>query len=234
MVVSLVPRRRQRAADPGPARPAGRTGAGRRRSAPASGLPRSTTYRLLGVLVEHGFVSYLPEERRYGLGVVDLRAGLDATRGRCRCGGSPSRCCSRLVGTVHQHAHLAVLHGPDVYYVIEERAPGRPPLVTDVGVRLPATADRLRAGHPVALPPRQLRALFPTAADAGPARRPRSAHARPSCGSCWCRPAGTGTPRRSTWSPPGLASVGLAGHRPHRASGRRHLGDLRLRQSSRG
>ena len=33
---------------------------------------------------------------------------------------------------------IAVLHGRDVLYVVEERAPGRPPLVTDVGVRLPA------------------------------------------------------------------------------------------------
>ena len=31
-----------------------------------------------------------------------------------------------------------MLHGRDVLYVLEERAPGRPPLVTDVGVRLPA------------------------------------------------------------------------------------------------
>ena len=29
-------------------------------------LPRSTTYRLLGILIERGFASYLPEERRYG------------------------------------------------------------------------------------------------------------------------------------------------------------------------
>ncbi len=35
-------------------------------------------------------------------------------------------------------AHLAVLHGADVVYVIEERAKGRARLVTDVGVRLPA------------------------------------------------------------------------------------------------
>ena len=32
-----------------------------------------------------------------------------------------------------------MLHGPDVYYVIEQRAPRRRTLVSDVGVRLPAT-----------------------------------------------------------------------------------------------
>ena len=31
----------------------------------ALALPRSTVYRLLGVLEEHGFVLHFPEERRY-------------------------------------------------------------------------------------------------------------------------------------------------------------------------
>jgi len=43
--------------------------------------------------------------------------------------------CDHLVDAARHNAHLAVLHGRDVLYVIEERAPGRPPLVTDVGVR---------------------------------------------------------------------------------------------------
>jgi DNA-binding IclR family transcriptional regulator len=43
--------------------------------------------------------------------------------------------CDHLVDATRHNAHLAVLHGRDVLYVIEERAPGRPPLVTDVGVR---------------------------------------------------------------------------------------------------
>ena len=101
-------------------------------------LPRSTTYRLLGTLIEQGFVSYLPEERRYGLGVVSFELGSAYAR------QMPLRriahpVLSRLVDQVGQNAHLAVLHGSDVYYVIEERASGQAPLVSDVGVRLPAT-----------------------------------------------------------------------------------------------
>src|SRR4051795_13137848 len=39
------------------------------------GLPRSTTYALLGELEAAGFVVHLPEERRYGLGVGAFEIG---------------------------------------------------------------------------------------------------------------------------------------------------------------
>jgi DNA-binding IclR family transcriptional regulator len=54
-----------------------------------------------------------------------------------------------------------VLHGRDVLYVLEERAPGRPPLVTDVGVRLPAQLTASGRAVLAALPAPQVRALFP-------------------------------------------------------------------------
>ena len=60
-------------------------------------------------------------------------------------------------------AHLAVLHGRDVLYVVEERAPGRPPLVTDVGVRLPAHLTASGRAILAALPSAQVRALYPDA-----------------------------------------------------------------------
>src|SRR3954471_23284731 len=82
-------------------------------------LPRSTTYRLLGALVEQGFVSYLPEERRYGLGVVTFEMGSSYSRQMpLRRVAHPV--LSRLAATSRENAHLAVLHGPDVYYVIEQ------------------------------------------------------------------------------------------------------------------
>ena len=127
------------------------------------GLPRSTTYRLLGVLVDHGFVGYLPEEKRYGLGVVTFELGSTYSR-QMPLRRIAQPVLSRLVGSVHQHAHLAVLHGTDVYYVIEERAAGLPPLVTDVGVRLPATLTASGLAILSRLPARQVRALHPTAA----------------------------------------------------------------------
>jgi DNA-binding IclR family transcriptional regulator len=71
---------------------------------------------------------------------------------------------TRLVATTKQNAHLAVLYGRDVYYVIEERASGRPPLVTDVGVRLPATLTASGLAILSRLPTSQLRATYPDAA----------------------------------------------------------------------
>src|SRR5690606_8885111 len=39
------------------------------------GLPRSSTYHLLAVLGGQGFVTHLPEERAYGLGVTAFEVG---------------------------------------------------------------------------------------------------------------------------------------------------------------
>ena len=46
-------------------------------------------------------------------------------------------------------------------YVVEQRAPGRPPLVTDVGVRLPAQLTASGRAMLADLPPAQVKALFP-------------------------------------------------------------------------
>src|SRR3954449_9600193 len=126
-------------------------------------LPRSTTYRLLGALSEQGFVSYLPEERRYGLGVVAFELGSSYSR-QMPLRRIAQPVLTRLVRTAGQNAHLAVLHGADVYYVIEERAARRPPLVTDVGVRLPATLTASGLAILSSLPPAQVKAIYPNAA----------------------------------------------------------------------
>ena len=141
-----------------------RAGAGRRRSPATSGCPRSSVYHLLAVLRREGFVTHLPEERRYGLGVAAFELGSAYTRqeplqriarpvagpaGRQRPRTTPTwRCCTAR----------------DVLYVVEERAAGRPPLVTDVGVRLPAHLTASGLAMLAALPPAQVRALFPSRA----------------------------------------------------------------------
>ena len=127
----------------------------------AVGIPRSTAYHLLNAMIAEGFVVHLPEDHRYGLGVAAFEVGSGYSRqeplqriARRRLAG--------LVDATNQSAHLAVLHGRDVLYVLEERAPGRPPLVTDVGVRLPAALTASGRAILASLPAAQVRALYPS------------------------------------------------------------------------
>jgi DNA-binding IclR family transcriptional regulator len=130
------------------------------RLASAVGLPRSTAYHLVNAMIEEGFVVHLADEHRYGLGVAAFEVGSGYVR------QEPLQRIARrqlvdLADTVGHSAHLAVLHGRDVLYVLEERAPGRPPLVTDVGVRLPAHLTASGRAVLAQLPAAQVRALFP-------------------------------------------------------------------------
>lgn len=125
-------------------------------------LPRSTVYRLLGVLEEFGFVLHFPEARRYGVGLAafEISSGFSRQEPLTRLGGPV---LAGLVDQVGESGHLAVLHGRDVIYLIEERAPRRPSLVSDVGVRLPGHLAASGLAMLAELPKPQLRALFPNA-----------------------------------------------------------------------
>ncbi len=126
------------------------------------GLPRSTTYHLLAEMQSAGFVVHLPEERRYGLGPAAFEIGTAYLRQE-PLARLARPVLTRLVARVAESAHLAVLHGREVFYVVEARAPHRPTLVTDVGVRLPAAltaSGRAVLSH---LPAAHVRALFPDA-----------------------------------------------------------------------
>lgn len=124
------------------------------------GLPRSTVYHLLTVLTGRGYVTHLPEDHRYGLGVAayELGSAYQRQEGLARLA---RRTVDRLVDRTGHNAHVAVLHGRDVLYILEQRAPGRPHLVTDVGVRLPATLTATGLAMLAALPAGQVRAIHP-------------------------------------------------------------------------
>jgi DNA-binding IclR family transcriptional regulator len=130
------------------------------RIARETGLPRSSAYHLLRAMVDEGFVVHLPEERRYGLGVAAFEVGSGYSR-QAPLQRLARRPLARLVDGLGHSAHFAVLHGRDVLYVIEERATGRPSLVTDVGVRLPAHLTASGRAILAGLPAAQVRALFP-------------------------------------------------------------------------
>ena len=130
------------------------------RLAAACELPRSTAYHLLRAMVDEGFVVHLADEHRYGLGLAAFEVGSGFSRQE-PLQRLARRQLAALVDVTGQSAHLAVLHGRDVLYVLEERAPGRPPLVSDVGVRLPAHLTASGRAVLAALPPPQVRALYP-------------------------------------------------------------------------
>lgn len=130
------------------------------RIASAVEIPRSTAYHLVNAMIEQGFVTHIPEQRRYCLGVAAFEVGTGYAR-QAPLQRLAHRPLATLVDRAGQSAHLVVPHGRDVLYVLEERAPGRAPLVTDVGVRLPAhltASGRAMLAH---LSDSQVRALYP-------------------------------------------------------------------------
>jgi DNA-binding IclR family transcriptional regulator len=129
----------------------------------ACALPRSSAYHLVTAMVAEGFVAHLADEHRYGLGVAAFEVGSGYAR-QAPLQRIARRPLAELVDRTRQSAHLAVLHGSDVLYVVEERAPGRRPLVTEVGVRLPAQLTASGRAVLARLSAAQVRALYPTAA----------------------------------------------------------------------
>jgi DNA-binding IclR family transcriptional regulator len=126
----------------------------------ALGLPRSTTYHLLNELADAGFVTHLPEERRYGLGVSAFEVGSAYLR-HDPLERLARPLLRRFADRVGFTVHLGILHGNETLYVVREQPAHPQPLVTNVGVRLPAqlpASGRAMLAH---LPSAQVRALFP-------------------------------------------------------------------------
>ncbi|WP_242901283.1 IclR family transcriptional regulator [Actinomadura terrae] len=124
------------------------------------GLPRSSAYHLLTAMAEDGFVAYLPEERRWGLGVGAFEVGSAYLRHEPleRLARPLLR---RLVDRLGEIAQLGVLHGAETLYLLKEQPPRHATLVTDVGVRMPAQLTASGLSLLAHLPPAQVRALFP-------------------------------------------------------------------------
>ncbi len=130
------------------------------RIARSVGVPRSSAYHLINAMVAEGFVTHVEDEHRYALGVAAFEVGSGYSR-QAPLQRIARRPLAELVDSLGQSGHLAVLHGRDVFYLLEERATGLPPLVSDVGVRLPAQITASGRAILAALPPAQIRALFP-------------------------------------------------------------------------
>lgn len=105
-------------------------------------------------------------KRRYGLGVAAFEVGSSYLRheGLERLARPLlADLLARLAGTVDGGvtAHLGVLDVREVLYLLKEAPPRPPPLVTEVGVRLPAHLTASGRCLLAALPPAQLEAVLP-------------------------------------------------------------------------
>ena len=174
--------------------PPARAGAGRR-ARPRTRPPRSTVYHLLSELTAAGLAVHLPEERRYGLGPAALELGTAFLRQE-PLARLARPVLARLVDRVGQSAHLAVLHGREVLYVVEERAPGRPLPRHRRGCAAPGapdgerTGDARRAAHA-----RRCARSSPIPTPSSTATAPARDRCR-RCAGCWSRCAGpAGRPR---------------------------------------
>ena len=120
-------------------------------------LPRSTTYQLLKVMVDAGFVMHLKSHRTYGLGAAaySLAQAYSTQQPLVRASTRHAQALAKLAGG---SAHVSRLSsGMEVLYVLEERS-AAVSLITDVGVRL--AAERTASGRVMlaALPDAELKA----------------------------------------------------------------------------
>ena len=142
------------------------------------GIPRSTTYHLLSVLRDEGFVVHLADHRRWSLGPMAFTVGQAYLRHDPR--EELARPILRaLADRTGETAHLGVLHGAEVLYLLKEvpaRRLSAPTLITEVGVRLPAATTASGRCMLALLPHDQVRALMstPTAFVSRTGRGPQS------------------------------------------------------------
>jgi DNA-binding IclR family transcriptional regulator len=125
------------------------------------GLPKSSTYHLLSTMQRQRFVRYYPDRHAWGLGeaAFEIGSGYRRSESIAWLARRTVRDLARETGAV---AHLGVLDGSDVVYVLKELPDGRQDrTVTKVGMRMPAHLTAVGRAILMALPPARLRALFP-------------------------------------------------------------------------
>lgn len=127
------------------------------------GLPRSSVYQLIAVMMDEGFVVHYPEDEAYGLSSLVAEIGTASLRSE-RLSRLARPIMERLVASAPTPvvAHLAVLGGSDVIYAARIQGFRAPTTVSSVGVRLPAHLTATGRAMLALLPPTQVRALFPS------------------------------------------------------------------------
>ncbi|MEV6134963.1 IclR family transcriptional regulator [Nocardia sp. NPDC051990] len=132
------------------------------------GLPRSSVYHILAVLVDRGFVVYVPGEQAYGLGVTSFEIGSAFLRHE-PLERLAQPILHQLARQLGQAVHLGILHGNETVYLLKERPSSGPAaevsLITDIGVRLPAHLTANGRAILATLPDAQVKALYSRRSD---------------------------------------------------------------------
>lgn len=126
------------------------------------GLPRSSAYQLLAVMMDEGFLLHFPDVQAYGLSSLLSEIGTSSVRTE-QLGRLAVPLLERLVASasVPIVAHLAVLSGSDVMYVARIQGFRAPTTVSRIGVRLPAHLTATGRSLLARLSASQVTALYP-------------------------------------------------------------------------
>ncbi len=100
-----------------------------------TGLPPASTYRLVGEMLEHGFLDRSENGVKTGVKLWEL-ATRESWTTKLRATSLPY--LSQLRAALGHHTHLSILEGTDVLYVERLSAKEDVVNITDVATRLPA------------------------------------------------------------------------------------------------
>lgn len=157
-----------RSASPIPARTIGRE----------LGIPKSSLYHLLAAMQSKGFVTPITgmcagnsqsdsgksENALWGLGVSAFEVGSAYMRHEpleARARPILVSLMKRVAGIAPLVGHLGILRGSDTYYLLKESTGGPLTVVSEIGVRLPASLTASGRAMLCYLSAAQIRALFP-------------------------------------------------------------------------
>lgn len=126
------------------------------------GMPKSSAYALLNVMRQQEFVTYYPERRTWGLGVLahGLAGSYLRTRPLERLADTALARLSEATGEV---SHLGEMYGTDVLVLSATHPSGRGTALTvDVGSRIPACLSASGRAMLMHRSAEQLEAMYPS------------------------------------------------------------------------
>lgn len=148
------------------------------------GIPRSSLYHLLAVMQSKGFVTPITgvsaenlqsgnarkdnaqkENALWGLGVSAFEVGTAYMRHEpleARARPILVSLMSKVAGIAPLVGHLGILRGSDTYYLLKESTGGPITVISEIGVRLPASLTASGRAMLSYLSGAQVRALFPS------------------------------------------------------------------------